>query len=118
MLTSPAELARVIRNAGVNHHPIAGLDPGHTSADFDNLPRTVRSQDVRILQLRVREAVDNEQIEMIQGSRANADPHIARTWWGRVRDVGNRDLVQTTGAAEDTRLHLRTPTVTAETRAR
>jgi hypothetical protein len=78
VLPFPAEVALVAGKAGIDHHPVAGVefpDLGARGLDFAG---GVRCHDVGEGESHAGESTNDEEIEMIEGGHTDPDEHFVR----------------------------------------
>src|SRR2546422_7782370 len=105
MLAGLAELARVVRDTGIEHHAVSRPDIDHVRSDRFDDAGAVRAHDVRQLFGSSGQALRHEQVEVIQRRGANGDAHFTRLGSGRIWNVGDVKVLNPAGGGENAGAH-------------
>src|SRR2546425_13361402 len=107
MLARAAILAAVIGDPRVEHHAVARPPRSDVPADRLHHAGAVRPQDVRKAVFE-RQALYDEEVEMVERRGVDADPHVARARGrGGRGNVGELEPVETAGGADHPGAHRR-----------
>src|SRR5688500_8302500 len=87
VLAFQTKLAGAVGDPGIDDHAVAGAYPAHRRSDLIDDSGAVASHDPGWCDHDAREALDNEQVQVIERGRTNADAHVVRCSKLRGRDV-------------------------------
>jgi hypothetical protein len=92
VLSGVAELAAMARDAGIDHHPVAGRSSRDSVSDRFYNPSTVTTQDVREGEGQPWESAQRPEIEVIECRGLEPDQHLTGFRHSRCRNLGNLEL--------------------------
>src|SRR5205814_10716868 len=105
MLTSPAELARVIGDAGVEHHTVPRAHSCYARSDRLDYTRAISAHNVWEVLGASWQPCSDKEIEMIQRRGANRDAHLARLRGRRGGNIADVEVLDTAGSRQNRRTH-------------
>ena len=107
MLASQATVTVIAGDAGVDHHAVSRLEPGHLAADLLDHPGPVPTHYERKGVLHSWKTVDHEEIEMIEPHGANPDQDLIRAADSRSGNIPNREMLRPAELIEGEGFHCR-----------
>jgi hypothetical protein len=96
-----ASLADAARDARVNDDPVADLPGAGARPEGLHLADDVAAEAVRVLELEVRDAAANPEIEVVEGDGLHANPDLARPGLRKLEGLAEQNLGTPVGAKDD-----------------
>ena len=105
LVAAEAGLTGTAREAGVDHHPVAGGNASHRGSHRLHHPRGIRADDVRQLELEPRQPARDPEIEVIERRHAHPHAHLVRALDGRLGEIAHGEVLDAADGVERERAH-------------
>ena len=100
VLARPTEFAAVVRDSRIDHHAVTGSNGGDVRSYGLDDAAAISPDDMRKAIRRAGQALSNEEIEVVQRGRSNADAYFARVGSGSIGHICDVELVDSAGGGE------------------